>query len=66
MSIILLEGNIGVGKSTFLRKISSTINGTNIYPIHEPVKKWTTGPLGNLLTSANNGTISPVLFQVNL
>ena len=69
MSIILLEGNIGVGKSTFLRQILSNqclINGTKVYPIVEPVKRWTTGPWGNLLTAANNGTISQAVFQVNL
>ena len=69
MSVILLEGNIGVGKSTFLRKILSNQcinNGRKFYPIVELVKTWTTGPLGYLLTAANNGTISQAVFQVNL
>jgi len=68
MSIVLLEGNIGAGKSTFLRKLLDhqyVFKDTNVQPILEPVKKWTKGPMGNLLTGVHNRKVSPAIFQVN-
>ena len=68
MSVVILDGNIGAGKSTFLRKIfenQCTVNGTKIQVIQEPVKRWTNGPMGNLLTAVKAGQISSAVFQVN-
>ena len=67
MGVILLEGNIGCGKSTFLNKIvenNCMHNGMKIETIKEPVKEWTNSCEGNLLTSARNNNISPAMFQV--
>ena len=67
MNVVLLEGNIGCGKSTFLQKVSesrSMFKDKNIHVINEPVKLWTNSQEGDLLSSANTGHISSSLFQV--
>ena len=67
MGVILLEGNIGCGKSTFLNKIVENdcmYNGMKIETIKEPVKEWTNSFEGNLLASATTGIISSGMFQV--
>ena len=67
--IILLEGNIASGKSTFLNKVSNMekkVNERTVTIIKEPVKSWTNTPVGNLLMAANSKSISPALFQVSI
>ena len=69
IDVILLEGNIASGKTTFLNKISKNemkVNERIVKIIKEPVKFWTNTPVGNLLTAANSGSINPAAFQVNI
>ena len=69
MSIVLLEGNIACGKTTFLKKIlenQCTFKGRNIQIIKEPVSRWTDSQAGNLLNSATTGAINSSLFQVGI
>ena len=66
---VLVEGNIGCGKTTFLKKIGEAqcvINGTKVQPLKEPVEKWTNTPVGNLLVSSNSGKIGSGTFQVSV
>lgn len=38
--IVSIEGNIGSGKSTFIRRIKDNINGRDIVVVPEPVHEW--------------------------
>ena len=69
MNIVLLEGNIACGKTTFLKKIFENqciFKGRNIQIIEEPVSRWTDSQAGNLLNSATTGAINSSLFQVGI
>jgi deoxyadenosine/deoxycytidine kinase len=66
MQRILLEGNIGAGKSTLGRKINGKIvNGHKIEYLKEPVAQWTQTPQGNLLAKCSADPQSRAsMFQV--
>ena len=66
---VLVEGNIGCGKTTFWKKIGEAqcvINGNKVHPLKAQVEKWTNTPVGNLLVSSNSGKIGSGTFQVSV
>ena len=66
MQRILLEGNIGAGKSTLGRSINGRlIEGQKIEYLKEPVAQWTSTPRGNLLAKCSADPAARAsMFQV--
>ena len=66
MQRILLEGNIGAGKSTLGKSIHGrNVEGYKIEYLKEPVAQWTSTPRGNLLAKCSADPAARAsMFQV--
>ena len=54
MSRILLEGNIGTGKSTMGKALhGKLVSNAKVHFVKEPVSLWTNSPRGNLLAKCS-------------
>lgn len=61
-SLVNIEGNIGVGKSTLLRVLKAAYGGcTAVRFVDEPVEAW---ERAGLLAALYAGTMSPAAFQL--
>ena len=59
MKIVFVEGNVGAGKTSVLRKIGEAF-GERVHIVEEPVDLW---EKHGLLSDVYDGTISRVTFQ---
>ena len=65
MPVIYVEGNIAVGKSTFLQNIESELTPEDLTSVlREPVRDWTMTPVGDVLAAATADPTLSAPFQV--
>jgi len=62
MKIISIEGNIGSGKSTFVKYIRDSISSKNVCFLDEPVKEWDKIKDEDGITVLENYYINPKAF----
>ena len=57
--LISVEGNIGSGKSTFLKQLEKNFKGKDIFFLQEPVNEW------NSIKNEDNTTILEEFYKDN-